>query len=355
MGIDFIMKDNTNLHHVIYTSQEIHHISKTISQCNLKHPVFFSRTDPLFEYIYAHPDDHFIIIFYSELNQKDYKLIKNIKKTTLFSEIIILSNNHTLSDIKLFSQLDIFCIHPATIHPALLALDIASLKKHKRNLTSQTVPAILTEKLARIIDIDLFLTYKNKLIQYQNPNTISYNKDTVLKKEFSLDSLIKYLSTIPSYSSNKLDCPKILVIEDDKQLNSRLHNWLKRHYYACDSCFTSTKALQLIKKNVYHLVLVDIGLPDYSGDEIIKLIRQHSPKSCIIMLTGFKDYELLCSCIYKGAQDYITKPFIPSELMETIDKNLKLSLIKGLPESIFTQIFKDNYFTNTSVDVGNSK
>ena len=78
MGIDFIMKDNTNLHHVIYTSQEIHHISKTISQCNVKHPVFFTRTDPLFEYIYAHPDDHFIIIFYSELNQKDYKLIKDI-------------------------------------------------------------------------------------------------------------------------------------------------------------------------------------------------------------------------------------------------------------------------------------
>ncbi|MFC0525865.1 response regulator transcription factor [Pontibacillus salicampi] len=116
----------------------------------------------------------------------------------------------------------------------------------------------------------------------------------------------------------------VLIIEDNKDINLMIAESLKNEGYRVNSCFNGADGMQEAKRNVYDLILLDIMLPYYSGDEILREIRANSDTPVIIIssknIIGTKiDFLKL------GADDYITKPMDLGEVSARISTNLRRS------------------------------
>ncbi len=119
----------------------------------------------------------------------------------------------------------------------------------------------------------------------------------------------------------------ILIVEDQEDQRERLRNLLGDEGYSVDAASSGKEALRLLDKKTYHIVLLDLVLPDLSGMEILKVIGQNHPSSQVIMLTAYGTIETAIQSMKLGAYDYITKPYNSDEL---------LSLIHRLAEHIDT-------------------
>ncbi|AOR23115.1 response regulator transcription factor [Clostridium taeniosporum] len=115
---------------------------------------------------------------------------------------------------------------------------------------------------------------------------------------------------------------KILIVEDNKELNILLSNIIKEAGYLTKSLYDGLDVIKEFKENKYDMIILDIMLPYKSGDMILKEIRKDYDVPVIIIsakdLTGTKVYMLK-----NGADDYITKPFNIDEVIARIETNLR--------------------------------
>ena len=102
---------------------------------------------------------------------------------------------------------------------------------------------------------------------------------------------------------------QILIVDDDEQILSLLKDFVEMNECIAETESSAEKALALIHKNKYNLVLLDIKLPDGNGLDILKHIHQLSPGLPVIIITGGNDIAIAEECLKVGAADYITKPF----------------------------------------------
>lgn len=116
---------------------------------------------------------------------------------------------------------------------------------------------------------------------------------------------------------------KILCIDDNMDICLLLSKYLKRHNHEVDTALTGNSGLKLIKENRYDLVLCDFRLPDKDGLEMIRSIRELSPGTQIIIITGYSDVKVAVKAIKYGAFEYVTKPIHPEEILVTINSALK--------------------------------
>ena len=113
---------------------------------------------------------------------------------------------------------------------------------------------------------------------------------------------------------------KILIIEDDIQLNSTITNFLEYKGYETTSLEDGEKALSYIDKDFYDLYILDINIPKVSGLEILKYIRSKEIDSPIIIITASLELENIKTAYKNGCDEYIKKPFYLEELEIKIDK-----------------------------------
>ena len=113
---------------------------------------------------------------------------------------------------------------------------------------------------------------------------------------------------------------KILIIEDEKAVREMLCFTLKNNGFAIFEAEDSDSAFDTLKKNDINLILLDWMLPGKQGIEISKLLRSSSETKNIpiIMLTAKSDESDKVLGLESGADDYITKPFSPKELVARI-------------------------------------
>ncbi|RKD87871.1 sigma-54-dependent transcriptional regulator [Mangrovibacterium diazotrophicum] len=121
---------------------------------------------------------------------------------------------------------------------------------------------------------------------------------------------------------------KILIVDDDIAFGQMLQNYLTRNQFKVKILHSPGEVQQHIRKNFYDLVLTDLRMPDFSGMDIIRIIRQESMKTKIIMMTGYADITTAIQSIKQGAYNYIPKPFQPQELMNMIREALSSGLSK---------------------------
>jgi two-component system response regulator VanR len=115
---------------------------------------------------------------------------------------------------------------------------------------------------------------------------------------------------------------RILVVDDEREIADLVELYLKNEGYAVTKCYTATEALDCIAAATFDLALLDIMLPDTSGLEICRRIRDEYTYP-IIMLTA-KDSEIdKITGLTIGADDYITKPFRPLELVARVKAQLR--------------------------------
>lgn len=117
---------------------------------------------------------------------------------------------------------------------------------------------------------------------------------------------------------------KILIIEDNKDVNLMLAETLNCEGYKVKSAFTGTDGIKQVKTEEFDLILLDIMLPYKSGDEVLKEIRTFSDVPVIII--SAKDMVGTKIDLFRlGADDYITKPFDLGEVVARIASNLRRS------------------------------
>ena len=117
---------------------------------------------------------------------------------------------------------------------------------------------------------------------------------------------------------------KILIVEDDKSLINGLSFAIKKQGYELDIARTSAEADEIWENRKYALVILDVSLPDGSGFDICKKIRQTS-KMPIIFLTAADEETDVIMGLDIGGDDYITKPFKLAVLMARINAILRRS------------------------------
>jgi len=108
---------------------------------------------------------------------------------------------------------------------------------------------------------------------------------------------------------------KILLVEDDYELSKALEKALNNEGFIVDLVSTGEAALFLVDQASFGTVILDIGLPDISGLEVLKKIRRQYPEQPVIMLTARDALEDKVAGLDNGADDYLTKPFDIVELI----------------------------------------
>ena len=108
---------------------------------------------------------------------------------------------------------------------------------------------------------------------------------------------------------------KILVAEDEIQMNRVLTTALTHEGYDVDSVYDGQAAIDMANENAYDVMVMDIMMPVKSGIEAVQEIRQTGNQSHIIMLTAMAEVDDRVTGLDAGADDYLTKPFSLKELL----------------------------------------
>jgi DNA-binding response OmpR family regulator len=126
------------------------------------------------------------------------------------------------------------------------------------------------------------------------------------------------------------DKPLILIVEDEQKIAELVTMYLEKSGYRVLCTPSGQRALELVGRESIALVLLDLMLPDLPGEEVCSRIRQ-TRETPIIMMTARVDEESIVAGLSGGADDYITKPFSPRQLVARVEAVLRRS--QGLPES----------------------
>ncbi|HIQ98255.1 MAG TPA: response regulator transcription factor [Candidatus Scybalocola faecavium] len=111
---------------------------------------------------------------------------------------------------------------------------------------------------------------------------------------------------------------RILLAEDEKDLNRLLTRRLREENYSVDACFNGQEALEYMEGAQYDAVIMDIMMPKMSGLEALKRLRARKNYVPVLLLTAMDSVEDRVNGLDAGADDYLVKPFAFEELMARI-------------------------------------
>ncbi len=129
---------------------------------------------------------------------------------------------------------------------------------------------------------------------------------------------------------------KILVVEDEKTIAEAVIAYLEKNEYEVIWADNGNLAVDYFRQNKPDMVLLDLMLPGYSGEEICKIIRSES-RIPIIMMTAKSSEDHIVDGLNLGADDYITKPFSPRELVARV-------------QSLFRRTLKEDSFKKNIIE-----
>ena len=113
---------------------------------------------------------------------------------------------------------------------------------------------------------------------------------------------------------------KILVVDDEEIVRESLRDWLDGVGYDVDVAESGEKALQIIKKNKFNIMLADLVMPGINGIELMKDAKKIIPTLSTVIITAHATIQTAITAIREGAFDYVEKPFCPEKLELLIEK-----------------------------------
>lgn len=113
---------------------------------------------------------------------------------------------------------------------------------------------------------------------------------------------------------------KILIIDDDLDMCQLLSRFLQRKGFETTTAGNGAKGIAAFKEGGYDLVLCDFRLGDKEGVDVLKEIKQLNYDVPVIIITGYSDIKMAVEVIRLGAYDYITKPLVPDEVLNIVNK-----------------------------------
>lgn len=126
----------------------------------------------------------------------------------------------------------------------------------------------------------------------------------------------------------------VLIVEDEKALTAELEIFLSNCNYICEICFDGASASEKIATNLYDFILIDLGLPDYDGLDLLKEAKKYNPEAACIILTARAEVNDRIKGLDLGADDYLAKPFSLLELQSRMQAITRRKF--GLKNSVVT-------------------
>jgi len=111
----------------------------------------------------------------------------------------------------------------------------------------------------------------------------------------------------------------VLVIDDEVVICNACHLILSEKGHRVNCCATGKAGLNALETGDYHVVLLDMKLPDMDGEDILKMIKKNKPGLCVIVMTGYSTVSNALQAMKLGAADYLAKPFTDDELITAIE------------------------------------
>lgn len=124
----------------------------------------------------------------------------------------------------------------------------------------------------------------------------------------------------------------VLVVDDDKEIVGAIEIYLKKEGYNILKAYNGNQALKAIQENEIHLIILDIMMPEKDGIETLEEIRKDKSIPVILLSAKSEDYDKIGG-LNSGADDYITKPFNPLELIARVNSNLRRYVSLGSLEN----------------------
>ncbi|MBC7105935.1 MAG: sigma-54-dependent Fis family transcriptional regulator, partial [Firmicutes bacterium] len=118
---------------------------------------------------------------------------------------------------------------------------------------------------------------------------------------------------------------KIVIIDDEEHMCWALERAMRQEGYQAFAATGGRQGLELVRREAPSLVLLDLKMPEMDGLEVLRRLREMSPRLPVIMITAYGTIETAIEAMKLGAVDYITKPFDLDELKIVVRKALELS------------------------------
>ncbi len=148
---------------------------------------------------------------------------------------------------------------------------------------------------------------------------------------------------------------RVLIVDDELELRRSVHSILTNNVtefvFSVDEAQTGVEAVEKVRSSHFDLVLMDVRMPEMDGLEALKLIKEHDPKTFVVIMTAHSNLNDAITAIKSGAYDYLEKPVQPEKLANIVQKAVETQeMVSSL--AISNPIFDDDI---DSEFVGSSK
>ncbi|EPS0983666.1 sigma-54-dependent transcriptional regulator [Vibrio vulnificus] len=136
---------------------------------------------------------------------------------------------------------------------------------------------------------------------------------------------------------------KVLLVEDSTSLAILYKQYVKDEPYDIFHVETGRDAIQFIERNTPQLVILDLKLPDMSGEDVLDWINQNDVPTAVIIATAHGSVDIAVSLMNKGAEDFLEKPIKADRLKTSIAVHLKRAKLQHLVENIQSRFDRPRY------------
>ncbi|MBI5248604.1 MAG: response regulator [Desulfomonile tiedjei] len=138
---------------------------------------------------------------------------------------------------------------------------------------------------------------------------MSFSTDTPISRNPSCEE--------ETMNSNRI---KIMVLDDEPIVCKRLKPALEKQGYEVDAFTQSSEAMEQLKQVEYDIIITDLKMKGIDGMQLLGEAKRRSPKTEVIVITGFATMETAKESFHKGVFDFIAKPFKLSEIQEVVNR-----------------------------------
>ncbi|KUH63499.1 LuxR family transcriptional regulator [Vibrio parahaemolyticus] len=137
--------------------------------------------------------------------------------------------------------------------------------------------------------------------------------------------------------------PRVLLVEDSTSLAILYKQYVKDEPYDIFHVETGRDAIQFIERSKPQLIILDLKLPDMSGEDVLDWINQNDIPTSVIIATAHGSVDLAVNLIQKGAEDFLEKPINADRLKTSVALHLKRAKLENLVENIQSTFDRHNY------------
>ncbi|MCH7415041.1 sigma-54 dependent transcriptional regulator [Belliella sp. R4-6] len=142
----------------------------------------------------------------------------------------------------------------------------------------------------------------------------------------------------------------ILLVEDDLTYSRIIQNFLEKNDFKVFSCTKLIDVDYNLRTNDIHLVITDFRLPDGTGLQVLKKVKEQVKGSEVILITNYSDIRIAVKAMKMGAFEYITKPINPDELLVTVREALSGEEKESPKDKTKKTIIIDDYIIGNSLE-----